>query len=134
MRGRSRVARTGICRLNELGVNLLRRRYREGRFVNVAAFCRDVGMPRSTYYELAGRTIWFEHDTVLEKLQCLGIAVSDVAEYIEYREELSASDERRAPVPGNLPHQPTSFVGREKEIAAVSELAASNPLITLTGA
>src|SRR5260221_5614316 len=34
----------------------------------------------------------------------------------------------------NLPHQLTSFVGREQEIAQLKELVATNRLVTLTGA
>src|ERR1700675_2041148 len=34
----------------------------------------------------------------------------------------------------NLPHQLTSFVGREQEIAQLEELATANRLVTLTGA
>src|SRR5258705_9584735 len=34
----------------------------------------------------------------------------------------------------NLPHQLTSFVGREQEIAQLNELIATNRLVTLTGA
>src|SRR5689334_20997359 len=34
----------------------------------------------------------------------------------------------------NLPHQLTSFIGREQEIAQLEELVATNRLVTLTGA
>src|SRR5258705_8561004 len=41
----------------------------------------------------------------------------------------------RAPKPKhNLPHQLTSFVGREQEIAQLEELVTANRLVTLTGA
>jgi predicted ATPase/class 3 adenylate cyclase len=36
-------------------------------------------------------------------------------------------------VPNNLPTQPTSFIGREKELAAAQALLARSPLVTLTG-
>jgi predicted ATPase/class 3 adenylate cyclase len=36
-------------------------------------------------------------------------------------------------VPGNLPRQLTSFVGREREIADLARLARERPLVTLTG-
>ena len=35
--------------------------------------------------------------------------------------------------PGNLPRQPTSFVGRETQVAEVAALVRSRPLVTLTG-
>jgi predicted ATPase/class 3 adenylate cyclase/tetratricopeptide (TPR) repeat protein len=37
-------------------------------------------------------------------------------------------------VPNNLPLQPTSFVGREREIAAISQALGTTRLLTLTGA
>ena len=40
----------------------------------------------------------------------------------------------RAPEPGNLPAQLTSFVGRERELAEVVELLRGTRLLTLTGA
>ena len=36
-------------------------------------------------------------------------------------------------LPGNLPRQVTTFVGREAEIASLSELVRDSPLVTLTG-
>ena len=36
-------------------------------------------------------------------------------------------------VPNNLPHQPTSFIGREKEVAEVKVLLTNTRLLTLTG-
>ena len=36
-------------------------------------------------------------------------------------------------LPGNLPRQVTTFVGREAEIASVAELVRSSPVVTLTG-
>ncbi|TMB50246.1 MAG: adenylate/guanylate cyclase domain-containing protein [Chloroflexi bacterium] len=36
--------------------------------------------------------------------------------------------------PGNLPEQLTSFIGRQRELAAVTELVRSHRLVTLTGA
>ena len=35
--------------------------------------------------------------------------------------------------PGNLPHQATSFIGREAEVLALGEAARANRLVTLTG-
>ncbi|MFP5378075.1 MAG: BTAD domain-containing putative transcriptional regulator [Acidimicrobiia bacterium] len=37
------------------------------------------------------------------------------------------------PPPGNLPHLPSRFVGRERELAEVAALVAANRLVTLTG-
>ena len=36
-------------------------------------------------------------------------------------------------LPGNLPRQVTSFVGREAEIKSLAELLRGSPLVTLTG-
>jgi predicted ATPase/class 3 adenylate cyclase len=36
-------------------------------------------------------------------------------------------------LPNNLPRQMTSFVGREKEVAEITALVATNPLVTLVG-
>jgi predicted ATPase/class 3 adenylate cyclase len=36
-------------------------------------------------------------------------------------------------LPGNLPRQMTSFVGRDKEVAEIAALVRSRPLVTLTG-
>jgi hypothetical protein len=35
--------------------------------------------------------------------------------------------------PGNLPRQVTTFIGREREVDALSELVRERPLVTLTG-
>lgn len=46
----------------------------------------------------------------------------------------SASDDTQANgTPHNLPHQLTSFIGREKEIAEVTDLLKKHHLVTLTG-
>jgi predicted ATPase/DNA-binding XRE family transcriptional regulator len=46
----------------------------------------------------------------------------------------STSDESQANgTPHNLPHQLTSFIGREKEIAEVTDLLKTHHLVTLTG-
>ena len=36
-------------------------------------------------------------------------------------------------MPGNLPRQMTSFVGRDAEVSEVAALVRSRPLVTLTG-
>src|SRR5207245_1425139 len=36
-------------------------------------------------------------------------------------------------LPNNLPRQLTSFIGRERELAEVTRLLATSPLVTLTG-
>src|SRR4029079_18356631 len=45
-----------------------------------------------------------------------------------------AGSPTRNALPGNLPRQVTTFVGREAEIASVAELVCRSSLVTLTGA
>ena len=60
--------------------------------------------------------------SVLESLQTLGLTVPDMAKGVVPARTLT---------PNNLPHQVTSFVGREHELAEVRKLLGETRLLTL---
>src|SRR5579871_3089874 len=105
------MARVGQCRLTGEGATAVQKRYREGRWVNIAAFCSHIGMARSTYYELIGRSVWFEQATIEDKLAAIGIPQADYDRLCEFKDRDGEA--------GKLPVQPTSFIGREQEVAQV---------------
>jgi predicted ATPase/class 3 adenylate cyclase len=80
------MARIGQCRLTGEGVAAVQKRYRVGRWVNIAAFCSHVGIARSTYYELIGRNVWFERATLEDKLAAIGIRQSDYEQFCEFKD------------------------------------------------
>jgi predicted ATPase/Tfp pilus assembly protein PilF len=128
------LARVGQCRLTAEGVAAVQQKYRQGRWGNVPAFCDHIGIARSTYYELIGRKVWFEQATLQDKLAAIGLAQDDYERFCEYREherELPRSPQASA---SNLPLQPSSFVGRESEVAQVRRLLGQTRLLTLVGA
>lgn len=121
------VPRVSSCRLNAGGVAAIQKKYKEGRWANVSAFCRALSMKRDTYYELIRRDTWFEPGTIREKLGSMGISEADQSGLIEFKDEAY-------PCLNNLPQQLTSFIGREKEKADVKTLLSKSRLLTLTGA
>src|SRR5579862_4397535 len=85
-RWRQRMARVGQCRLNCAGVAAVQNRYRDGRWVNIGAFCANIGIARSTYYELIGRSVWFEQATIEDKLAAIGIPQADYERLCEFKD------------------------------------------------
>jgi predicted ATPase len=101
---------------------LMERRYVAGR--SVVRVCHDLGLSESEYYR--------QHRRALAAVAAL---VGDAA-----RAPTPAEPADQTPVPGdpaaprnNLPHRPTSFVGREGDVAEARRLLERTPLLTLTG-
>ena len=80
------MARVGLCRLSHEGVATVQQKYRNGRWVNIAAFCSNIGISRSTYYELIGRSVWFEQATIEDKLAAIGIRQTDYERLCEFKD------------------------------------------------
>jgi predicted ATPase len=78
------------------------------------AIQRELGLAKTQYYEDHAR------------------AVAAVASLVDPARSEPVADARRAPS-HNLPAQLTSFVGREKEVAAIRDLLSASRLVTLTG-
>jgi predicted ATPase/Flp pilus assembly protein TadD len=107
MRGRK-----GVVRLSVEGITALKRRFQESKYTSVDAFCQKAGVPKSTYYDLLSRKKWFEETTVQNNLIVFGVSMSEATKYCEYRDAITEPS-------SNISRQPTSFIGREKEITEV---------------
>jgi hypothetical protein len=79
------MTRVGICRLSTDGLTAVQRKYNEGRWANVAAFCQAQGISRSLYYDLVARRKWFEEATVQDKLAALGLDERN-SRYYEFKD------------------------------------------------
>lgn len=128
------MARTGLWRLNIDGAAELQKRYQQGRWASVAAFCESVGISRTTYYELIRRDRWFEQETLTTTLAAIGIPTADVPRLSEYKGQEQESAPPLPILPKKLPRASTSFIGREQDIAYVQGLLRNATLLTLTGA
>jgi predicted ATPase/DNA-binding XRE family transcriptional regulator len=97
------------------------------------ALARQVGCARITIRKLEANDI--RPSTQLAELivDRLGVPVQDRAKFVHFGR--SGSPTGLAPPPQhNLPNNPSSFVGREKELTAVKRLLNTSRLVTLTGA
>ena len=127
------MARVGLWRLNSAGVSAIQSCYRNGKWANVASFCADFGLSRSTYYELIGRNVWFERATLEDKLRSFGLPQSEFDGLIELKSVEPSEAGGSSLANGNLPREATSFVGRSQELAEIRRLLKSSALVTLTG-
>ena len=127
------MARVGLWRLNSAGVSAIQSCYRNGKWANVASFCADFGLSRSTYYELIGRNVWFERATLEDKLRSFGLPQSEFDGLIELKSVEPSEAGGSSLTNGNLPREATSFVGRSQELAEIRRLLKSSALVTLTG-
>jgi predicted ATPase len=106
---------------------LMERRYVAGR--SVVRVYQDLGLSETEYYR--------QHRRALAALAAL-IGEERPAR-VEAADETPAADEEMAPAAPparartNLPHRPTSFVGRDAEIAACGGHLGGSPLVTVVG-
>src|SRR5262245_56339612 len=97
------------------------------------ALARRVGCARVTIRKL-------EADAIRPSKQLAGLLVEHLQVPPEAREKyirLGRGDSQDSPAPAaprhNLPNQPSSFIGRARELAAVRRLLGQLRLVTLTG-
>jgi hypothetical protein len=121
------LARVGLWRLNSVGVTAVQNSYRQGKWVTVAAFCASAGVSRSTYYELIGRSVWFERPSIEDKLVAFGLSGNSLDGYIEQRNDQAQYAPAAEKSHNNLPREMTSFIGRQQELTQISRLVRSAP-------
>jgi non-specific serine/threonine protein kinase len=113
----------------------LLRRHRLAAGLSQEALAERAGLSARGLSDLErGRRRWPQAATVRLLVRALGLAPARAAALAA-----AAARPRRAdrgvppPTPTNLPRPVTSFVGRERELAAAGALLRGSPLLTLTG-
>jgi predicted ATPase/DNA-binding XRE family transcriptional regulator len=100
------------------------------------ALAEQVGCAEITLRRMEADSYKPSNELALVLLEKLGIPESERPQLVRFARGLSNLPENspQPKHPNNIPHQLTSFIGREMEIAEVVDLVKTHPLVTLTGA
>jgi predicted ATPase/DNA-binding XRE family transcriptional regulator len=102
------------------------------------ALAEQVGCAEITLRRMEADSYKPSTELALVLLEKLGIPESERPQWVRFARGFSSLPENspspQSEHPNNLPHQLTSFIGREKEIAEVVHLVTTHHLVTLTGA